>query len=86
VSTDTVRDVYQSTLMVHIWTKGDGKATSANEIAKRILIRLDSKSFLSTEPYIYQVWKTSGADLFEDSTQTLHKILIFDVVIGSYEE
>jgi hypothetical protein len=83
-STDTVRDVYDPVLTIHIWVKEDRRSTIANEIAKQVLLSLDVESFLNEEPCIYQIWKASGIDLFEDETQTLHKVLTFNVVMDHY--
>lgn len=83
--TDTVREVYDPDLIIHIWTKGEKRSTSANQIAKRVILSLDIESFLSSAPCIYQIWKISGIDLFEDDTQTLHKVLTFNVVMDGYQ-
>jgi hypothetical protein len=83
--TDSVLKTYDARLMIHIWTKGDGKSTLANEIEKRILLSLDIESFLATPPCIYQIWKLSSVGSFEDDSQTLHKIITFNVVMDGYQ-
>lgn len=86
--TDSLFNDYNSTLEIHIWTKGSGRVTKANQIAKRVLINIDTKGFegVGQEPCIYQIWKENAVDLFEDDTQTFHKILIFNVVMNGYND
>jgi hypothetical protein len=83
--TDSVLETYEGRLMIHIWTKGEGRATLANEIEKRILLSLDIESFLATSPCIYQIWKLSSVGAFENDSQTLHKVITFNVVMDGYQ-
>ena len=85
-ATDSLFNDYFPTLMIHIWTKGDTKVTRGNKIAKRILINIDSKGFVNITPCIYQIWKDSSIEIFEDDTQTFHKILSFNVVMQGYSD
>jgi len=84
--TDSVTNDYFPDLQLHIWTRGDEKVTEGNKIARRILIRIDRKSFLQVDKCIFQVWKSTGTDLFEDETQTFHKVLTFNVVMQGYSD
>ena len=84
--TDSLFNEYSPDLEIHIWTKGDEKVTRANQIAKRILINIDTKGFVNIEPKIYQIWKSTAIELFEDDTQTFHKILTFNVVMQGYSD
>lgn len=84
--TDSLFNTYFPNLEIHIWTKGDEKVTRANQIAKRILINIDSKGFVNITPCIYQIWKDSSIEIFEDDTQTFHKILSFNVVMQGYSD
>lgn len=84
--TDSLFNTYFPNLEIHIWTKGETKVTRANRIAERILINIDSKGFVNITPCIYQIWKDSSIELFEDDTQTFHKILTFNVVMQGYSD
>lgn len=85
-STDSLFNTYFPDLDIHIWTKGDSKVTRANQIAKRILINIDTKGFINITPCIFQIWKSTAVELFEDDTQTFHKILTFNVVMQGYSD
>lgn len=84
--TDSLDGEYFPELEIHIWTKGDTKVTRANQIAKRILINIDKKGFVTLTPCIYQIWKENAIGIFEDDTQTFHKVLIFNVVMDGYSD
>ena len=83
--TDTWFNSYSPLLTIHIWTRGDERVTRGNKIAKQVLLNLDIKGFTTVDPCIYQIWKLNGLDLFEDDTQTFHKVLTFNVVMQGYE-
>ncbi len=85
-ATDSLFNDYFPTLMIHIWTKGDERVTRGNRIAERVLINLDREGFITNDPCIYQIWKSNGIDLFEDDTQTFHKVLTFNVVMQGYSD
>lgn len=84
--TDSLFNTYFPDLEIHIWTKGDSKVTRANQIAKRILINIDTKGFITLDPCIYQIWKDSVIEIFEDDTQTFHKVITFNVVMQGYSD
>ena len=86
--TDSLFNEYAPELQVHIWTKGDARVTKAHEIAKRILINIDVAGFegVGSEPCIYQIWKDKSVDMYEDDTQTFHKVIIFNVVMNGYSD
>ncbi len=84
--TDSLQNTYFPDLEIHIWTKGNAKVTRANQIAKQVLINIDNKGFVNITPCIYQIWKSTAVELFEDDTQTFHKILTFNVVMQGYED
>ena len=85
-ATDSLFNTYFPNLEIHIWTKGDARVTRANQIAKRVLINIDTKGFIELPLCIYQIWKDSAIEIFEDDTQTFHKILIFNVVMQGYRD
>lgn len=85
-STDSLQNTYFPELEIHIWTKGKTKVTRANQIAKRVLINIDIAGFVNQTPCIYQIWKSNTVEIFEDDSQTFHKILIFNVVMQGYED
>jgi len=84
--TDSLDNDQTPELEVHIWTKGDGRVTKAHEIAKRILLNIDVAAFDAPELCIYQIWKEKSIDIYEDDTQTFHKVIIFNVVMTGYSE
>jgi len=84
--TDSLFNTYFPDLEIHIWTKGDTKVTRANQIAKRVLINIDTVGFINLDPCIFQIWKSTVVELFEDDTQTFHKIITFNVVMQGYED
>ena len=84
--TDSLQNTYFPELEIHIWTKGETKVTRANQISKRVLINIDKKGFTAQTPCIYQIWKSNSVELFEDDSQTLHKILTFNVVMQGYSD
>ena len=73
--TDSLTNDYRPELRIHIWTKGSEKVTIANKIAKQILLNIDKKSYLTNDPRVYQLWKENGVELWEDDSQTFHKVL-----------
>lgn len=84
--TDSLTNDYRPDLQIHIWTRGSGRQTEANLIAKRILLNIDKKSYLTNSPCVFQIWKDNGLGIFEESAQTFHKILTFNVVMEGYSE
>lgn len=82
--TDSLLKSYELELQIHIWTKGEARVTTGHEIAKRVLLDLDVDG--SQDPCIYQIWKDGSVDMFEDDTQTFHKVIMFDVVMEGYSE
>jgi len=84
--TDSLFNDYNATLDIHIWTKGDSKVTRANQIAKRVLINIDRQGYDEAGLCIYQIWKANSAELFEDDSQSFHKILTFNVVMQGYSD
>ncbi len=82
--TDSLTNDYRPDLSIHIWTKGDERVTNGNLIAKQVLLNIDRESFISNDPRIFQIWKDTAVQIFEDDTQTYHKILIFSVVMEGY--
>jgi len=84
--TDSQFNTYFPELEIHIWTKGETKVTRANKIAERVLINIDVAGFVNQTPCIYQIWKSNSVDLFEDDSQTLHKIITFNVVMQGYSD
>lgn len=88
--TDSQTNDYRPDLQIHIWSKDldkqTGRQTEANLIAKRILLKIDRKSFLTNDPCVFRIWKDNGIGIFEESTQTYHKILTFSVVMLGYSE
>ena len=84
--TDSLQNTYFPELEIHIWTKGETKLTRANQIAKRVLINIDRKGFIELPLCIYQIWKSNAVELFEDDSQTLHKIITFNVVMQGYSD
>lgn len=82
--TDSLLLSYDLELQIHIWTKGDARVTNGHKIAKRVLLNLDIDG--SQDPCIYQIWKDGSVDIYEDDTQTFHKVLMFNVVMEGYSE
>ena len=83
-STDSLTNDYTPDLLLHIWTKDDGRVTLGNEIARQVLLVLDRKGFLNQTPKIYQIWKDGAPHVFEDDEQTYHKMITFSVVMEGY--
>ena len=81
-----MQNTYFPELEIHIWTKGETKVTRANQIAKRVLINIDRKGFTKLPLCIYKIWKSNSVEFFEDDSQTLHKILTFNVVMQGYAD
>jgi len=82
--TDSLTDDYFSDLRINIWTKGSGCRTTAELIAKQVLLKIDKKSYLTNDPKVYQLWKTNNIPFWEDDTKVFHRVLTFDVVMEGY--
>lgn len=82
--TDSLTNDYYSDLRINVWTKESACRTTADLIAKQILLNIDKKSYLTSDPKVYQLWKSNNIPIWEEDTKVFHRVLTFDVVLEGY--